>query len=552
MDLVRDHVVELEHIHNTDSDAFFEWLTSETIVKFDATIAVEASLFELLANFVVLDGVEGWSRYLVTKCASCHTKVSLKELTEVHAAWHAHWVEQDVDWSTVFHEWHILNWENTCDDTLVTVATSELIADANLAHFSNVNLNLHNDAGLEFVALFASINTNTDDLTAIRTVHTNGSIADVLCLFTEDCAKEAFLRAKLLFALWRNLTDEHIAVLHFGTDSDDTVFAEVAEGSFTDVWNITSNLFWTKLGFADLDIEVADIDAGQSVVFDKAARNDDSVIHVITAPWHEGDKHVLTKSQFATGDGCTLDENVTLFDLIATLDDDTLIITAVIIGLHEVNEVVSLRFLGVLNLNRVGISLYDFTSTFGVNDLREILCDVSVDTGRNDSGFWLDKRYGLLLHGACHEGAVDTVLFNKWNHRCGHTENFFVNSVHVGNFARHNLRWAEVLTSGNIFINEFAILVELSTGIGNYHVFLGSGIYVYDFIGNLTVLNDAVWSFDEAVIINTSVGSKVQHETDVATFWRLNRTDTTVVGWVSIADIEACAFTSKTTRTHRA
>ena len=74
----------------------------------------------------------------------------------------------------------------------------------------------------------------------------------------------------------------------------------------------------------------------------------------------------------------------------ATLDDRTLIIAAIIICLHEVNQIVSLGLFSIFDLDGVGISLNNFTGAFGVNNLREILCDVSIDTGRNDSGFWLN------------------------------------------------------------------------------------------------------------------------------------------------------------------
>ena len=141
------------------------------------------------------------------------------------------------------------------------MAAGKLIANGNLAHFCYVNLNLHQYAGLEVITLFAGKDFYANNLTAVRTVHADRSIADVFCLFAEDCAEEAFLRAKLLFALWRNLTDEDIAVLNFGTNGYDTIFAEVAEGSFGYVWNITSNLFWTKLSFANLNIEVTNVNA---------------------------------------------------------------------------------------------------------------------------------------------------------------------------------------------------------------------------------------------------------------------------------------------------
>ena len=77
-----------------------------------------------------------------------------------------------------------------------------------------------------------------------------------------------------------------------------------------------------------------------------------------------------------------------------------------------------------------------------------------------------------------------------------------------------------------------------------------SSVDVDDFVGDGAVFDNAIWSFDEAIIVDASIGRKVQHETDVGTFWRLNGTDTTVVSRVSVADVETSAFAGKTARTH--
>ena len=152
---------------------------------------------------------------MITECASSHTKVSLKELTEVHAAWYAHRVKNYVNWSTIFHKWHILNWKNARYDTLVTVTARKLIANTNLAHFGDINLDLHNNTRFKIIALFAGEDFYANDFAAIRSIHTNGGIANVFGFFAEDSAKEALLRTELLLALWRNFTNKDIAVANF-------------------------------------------------------------------------------------------------------------------------------------------------------------------------------------------------------------------------------------------------------------------------------------------------------------------------------------------------
>ena len=229
MNLVGNHVVKLKHIHHTDSYALFEWLTSETIIKRNATIASIASFFELVRDSLIGYRVEGWRRDMIAKCTCSHTEVSFIKLTEVHTRRHTHRVENYVNWRTIFHKWHILNWENTCNYTLVTVTTRKFITNANLAKLCDVNLNLHEDARFEVVTLLTGENLNTNNFTSVGAVHTNGSIANVFGFFAEDSAKKALFGTELLFALWCNFTNENIAIMNLRTDSYDTVFTKVAE-----------------------------------------------------------------------------------------------------------------------------------------------------------------------------------------------------------------------------------------------------------------------------------------------------------------------------------
>ena len=311
-------------------------------------------------------------------------------------------------------------------------------------------------------------------------------------------------------------------------------------------------MFWAKFSVANLDIEVANIDASKLIILNEALRDDDSVIHVEAAPWHEGYEQVFTKGELTIINGGTLNKNITLLYLLTTKNFGALIITATFVSLHEVDQIVSFSGFTVLvfNLNRVRVGFYNFTVVFGVDNLRQILGNLRIDTGRNNSCTWFNKWNCLFLHSAGHQRTVNTVFLDERHHRSSNTKNFFVSSIHVSNIGGWNLSWSKGFTSRNIFVNKAAIFVELCASICNNHVFFGGSINVNNFVSNFAVFYDTIRSFNETILIDTGVSCEVEHETHVGAFWCLNGTDAAIVSWVSITHIKASAFTRKTARTH--
>ena len=107
---------------------------------------------------------------------------------------------------------------------------------------------------------------------------------------------------------------------------------------------------------------------------------------------------------------------------------------------------------------------------------------------------------------------------------------------------RGDLARATVDAGGDPFFDEFALIVQFDRRVSDNHTLFGFGVDVDNFVGDFAVLDDTIRCFDETVLVDTGVSREVKHETDVATFWRLNGTDTTVVSRVSIANIETGAL----------
>src|SRR4051812_3210196 len=83
----------------------------------------------------------------------CPPEVGLEDLSNVHTAGHAQRVEDNVDRTAVGEERHILLGDDTCNDTLVAVASSHLVADRDLSLLGHIDLHELNDARRQLVRL---------------------------------------------------------------------------------------------------------------------------------------------------------------------------------------------------------------------------------------------------------------------------------------------------------------------------------------------------------------------------------------------------------------
>ena len=198
------------------------------------------------------------------------------------------------------------------------------------------------------------------------------------------------------------------------------------------VRNITSNLFWTKFGFTNFYVEIFNINRGQSIIFDKLARDDDGIIHVVTTPWHEGHEKVATESEFIIFKRGAFDKSVTSFNFLTTHRHTALVVTLIRVGLLEMLDKVFLgSFVSVFDDYGFTVCLFNYTITFGDDQLRSGASDIIFNTSTDSWGLITEKRHSLFLHGAAHECTVDTVLFHEWNQSGRDTENFLMSGIDV-------------------------------------------------------------------------------------------------------------------------
>ncbi len=115
-------------------------------------LVVVVRLDEPLAQLVGRETLVDGPLKLPAELARTPAEVRLEDLTDVHAARHAEWVQHDVDRRAVLEERHVLFGQDAADDALVTVPSGHLVADLQLALDGDVHLHHLDDAGRELVA----------------------------------------------------------------------------------------------------------------------------------------------------------------------------------------------------------------------------------------------------------------------------------------------------------------------------------------------------------------------------------------------------------------
>ena len=139
-------------------------------------------------------------------------------------------------------------------------------------------------------------------------------------------------------------------------------------------------------------------------------------------------------------------------------------------------------------------------------------------------------------------------MFQERNQSGGAGDDLRRGHVHVLDAVRAGENRFAVVTGGNEFLRQTAVLVHLGVGLSDDVAAFLNGGQVGDFLRRDAVDHLAVRRFKEAVFVEAGAKGERVDKTDVRTFRRFNWADATVVGRMHVSDFEAGAFASQTTR----
>ena len=214
-------------------------------------------------------------------------------LTDVHTGRNAQRVKNDVKRRTVGQERHILGFEDTGHNTLVSMTAGHFIAHGDFTLLSDIAAYQHIYSGRKLLGIFSCEYLNVNDNSSLAVRYFKGVVADFSCLFAEYGSEQSFLGGKLGLAFWRYLSYQNVACSYFCAYADNAPVVKVFESVLAHVGDIPCYLFGTQLGVAGFDLVFFYMNGGIDILADNSLVKKNRVLVVIALPCHEADKSVF-------------------------------------------------------------------------------------------------------------------------------------------------------------------------------------------------------------------------------------------------------------------
>ena len=175
-------------------------------------------------------------------------------------------------------------------------------------------------------------------------------------------------------------------------------------------------------------------------------RNNDSVLVVVTFPWHISNHEVLAQGKFCLIARRTVSQNIALIYLVALANQRLVIHATRLVGTLELRNKVFIIF-AIFTLNNDGltVNVVNNTSILSNQNLTRVNRNAVLDARTNQRSVRTKQRYCLTLHVGAHECTVCVVVLQEWNKRGCNRGHLTRRNVHVVNsFYRHIRCFTEV------------------------------------------------------------------------------------------------------------
>ena len=403
---------------------------------------------------------------------------------------------------------------------------------------------------------FAGEHLHVDHGALRALVHAQRGVLHVRSLLAEDGAQQLLFRRQRGLALRRDLAHQRVAGHDFGTHVDDAGLVEAVELLFGQVRDVARDFLGAELGVAGHHHQFLDVDRGVAVVGHDAFGDQDRVFEVVAVPGHERDQHVLAQGQFAEVGRCTVGHHVALGDLVAALDDRTLVDVGVLVRTLILDQVVDVhadfagRGLVVVHAHHdTGrVDVVDDTAAGGRDHGAGVDRGDALDAGADHRLLGAQHGHGLTLHVGAHQRAVRVVVLEERNQRGGHRHDLCGRHVHVLDALGTDQDRFAGFTRRDQVAGQHAVLVQGRVGLGDDVLAFLDGRQVVDLVRDLAVDHAAIRRLDEAVFVQAGIQGQRVDQADVRAFGRFDRADAAVMGHVHVAHFEAGTLARQTAR----
>ena len=295
MDLIIHQMVKLQHIHVTHRNRVIKEFAGTAVPKAQLAAARVTGIFQQVNGVDFAGSVKYRSRDIPVFIFGSQSQMYLQDLPDVHSGRYAQRVQHDLKGLSAFQEGHVLFRKDPGDNTLVSVTSGHLVADADLTLGGNVAPNQFVDSRRQLVAVFSGEYLYVYDDSGFPMGNLQGGIPDFPGFFTEDGPQQSFFCSQLCLSLGGDFTDQDIGRVDFRTDADDSFFVQIPEGIFTDVGNIPGDFLRTQLGIPGFRFIFFNMNGGQGVFHDQPLVEDDGILVVVAFPGHEADEQVFAQ-----------------------------------------------------------------------------------------------------------------------------------------------------------------------------------------------------------------------------------------------------------------
>ena len=179
------------------------------------------------------------------------------------------------------------------------MTTGHLITNRNLTLLGNVDTNHLIYTRVQLIIILTAVNLNIYNLTSLAMRNLQRGITNLTSLLTKDSPQEALLSRQLSLTLWCNLTYQNITSTHIGTLAYNTIFIQILQAFVGNIWNITGNFLWAKLGITSLAIIFLNMNGGINITLNQVFTKKNSILVVVTFPRHVGYNNIIAQSQLA-------------------------------------------------------------------------------------------------------------------------------------------------------------------------------------------------------------------------------------------------------------
>ncbi len=597
MDLIINQVMQLHVVHETDGRRVIEILAGSAILELNLAIRCDRNALPLcsvitvirqilhdlrlhtvlvlclelfpgvvcvgighlqkIRDVIVGGTIEVRGRDIKAENLCSQRQMQLQDLSDVHSGRHAQGVQNDIERTSVRKIRHILDGQHAGNDTLVSVTACHLVADRDLSLLCNVDADSLDNTGSQLIAGLSCEDLGIHNDTVLTVRHLERGITDLTCLFTEDGTQKSLLSRQLGLALRGDLADQDITGTDLRTDADDTVLVEILQGILTDTGDITGDLLVAKFGISCLALELLDVDRGVDIFLDETLGKQDGVLVVVTFPAHESDKRILAESQNTVLGRCAVGDDIAGLHAVARIDDGLLVVAVGLVGTKVLDEVdILCRAVVIAHRDHRRIDESHDAVLLGDHADTGVACRLLLHAGADNRSLGRNERDALALHVGAHQCTVCIIVLQERDKARSDREDHSRRHVHVVEGLDRIRGCLVAETSGCIFALDVAVLIELGRCLCDVVVILFVSCHVHDLIrdtGSVRVglVDLAVRSLDESVLVDLCIRSQRVDQTDVRAFRCLNRAHPSIVRVMDIADLESGAVTGQTAGTQR-